>query len=287
MKPKDAASRRSIHAHPHWPSHSHSHSRLHKRQDNSTGAADNSTYLLTLDDLIDDTAAANASAVMTDLIPSPYDLSPYNTTDGTQYITLSDASSSYMLASCSDGNIYVQDITTTTDLDLQGCSLLWSTLIGDDSYPVIADGTGALMHYYPDTMSVIGVSRLRVLDASTAVKSTEYIYFGEYYDDSMASQYLPTDLSGGVYNLAVCTYVSGAPSKVFLVADLSTGLDVLKSKDTEYSITGGEIEDCYAFPLFLGNQEPEDAWNGVASDLAWSDNEVETFDPNWFDSVDI
>jgi hypothetical protein len=82
-------------------------------------------------------------------------------------------------------------------------------------------------------------------------------------------------------------YVSGAASKIFLAVDLSTGLDVLKSKDTEYSITGGEIQDCYAFPLFLGAQKPEDAWNGVGSDLDWRDDEVDNFDPDWFDSVDI
>lgn len=74
VKPKDSGTRRSVHSLPHWHSHSHSHShsRLHKRQDNSTSARGNSTCFLILDNFIDDTAAANASAVMTDLVPSPY-----------------------------------------------------------------------------------------------------------------------------------------------------------------------------------------------------------------------
>ena len=51
------------------------------------------------------------------------------------------------------------------------------------------------------------------------------------------------DTLGKVMYLAFCN-LNGYPSKLFLVEDLDTGLDILVRQDLSYIITGGVVTAC-------------------------------------------
>lgn len=59
------------------------------------------------------------------------------------------------------------------------------------------------------------------------------------------------DTNNEIFFPATCTYKNAsAGAKVYLIgSDIDAGLAILKSPDVEYSITNGEVDDCYV--LFL------------------------------------
>ncbi|KAH8647077.1 hypothetical protein BGZ60DRAFT_230570 [Tricladium varicosporioides] len=190
---------------------------------------------------------------------------PYNRTDGWEFTLLVDSSVTFLVTSCSNGNVYVQDVNATTPDE---CSDLWASI--DDVTGM--DGNARLMHYYSNTMAVTGVSRLRVstkemmpngsvpmglvpfdTNPGTAAAAdqidSDMIYFG-------------VDMYENLFYTAVCTYSDNQTPKVFVLdsnLDIDTGLAILKSTDVEYSITGGAVSDCFALPLVQG-QDEAGAW---------------------------
>jgi hypothetical protein len=96
-------------------------------------------------------------------------------------------------------------------------------------------------------------------------------YSQENDDESDAAGprvYLPTDDSGNVFGTAVCMYQDTAlPPKIFLISDPDTGLDLLKSADVKYSITGGDVKDCFVVSLGKGDETPDNEWNSLGKGL--------------------
>ena len=219
-----------------------------------------------------------------DGVISPVDIAPYNTTDGFQYTQLLDLTYTYMLASCSDGNIYAQYYSNSTTLDQVGCGVLWSYEVNATDGAIMADGGGKLMHYYPLTMNAIGVSRLRTTDMLDIPVGVAYIAFLELKNpQDGTSAYYPVDLNNNlIFALAVCQYPSG-PAKAFLVRDQDAALTVLASPDVKYSVTGDDVVACYTFPMRSGSEQPDDSWNGVGGDLDFADAWLETYEviDNW------
>lgn len=215
---------------------------------------------------------------------SAFPISPYNTSDGFQYTQLVSDDSSYMLASCSDGNIFAQAYASTTTLAQVGCGALWTYEVNVTDAAIMADGSGRVMHYYPSTIDAVGVSRLRVSDMYSIPKESAYISFVELENEEDGTyNYWPVDLENDVtFGLAVCSY-KDQPAKAFLVEDPSTGLDLLQSPDIKYSITGGDVTGCYSFFMKSGSEEPLDGWSGVAGDLDFADEWLEgyEFDDAW------
>jgi hypothetical protein len=190
---------------------------------------------------------------------------PYNRTDGWEFTLLVDSSVTFLVTSCSNGNVYVQNVNATTPDE---CSDLWASR--DDVTGM--DGNARLMHYYSNTMSATGVSRLRVstkemmpngsvpmglvpFDTNPGITSA-----ADQIDSDMI--YFGVDMYENLFYTAVCTYSDNQTPKVFVLnssLDLDTGLAILKSKDVEYSITGGAVSDCFVLPLVQGMDEPG-AW---------------------------
>ncbi len=215
---------------------------------------------------------------------SAFPISPYNTSDGFQYTQLISDDSSYMLASCSDGNIFAQAYASTSTLAQVGCGALWTYEINVTEAAIMADGSGRVMHYYPSTMSKVGVSRLRVTDMHSIPDDSAYISFVELENEEDGTyNYWPVDLENDItFGLALCSY-KDQPAKAFLVEDPSTGLDLLQSADVKYSITGGDVTGCYSFFMKSGSEKPLDGWSGVAGDLDFADQWVEDYeyDDHW------
>ena len=212
---------------------------------------------------------------------------PYNTTDGFLYTQLVSDDNDYMLASCSDGNIFVQDFPNTTTLGQVGCGTLWTYEVNVTEAAIMADGSGRVMRYYPNTMDKLGVSRLRLTYFHSIPKDSSYISLIELEADDGSLNYWPVDLDNDItFSLAVCSY-KDAPAKAFIVNDPSTGLDILQSPYVKYSITGGDVTGCYSFVMKSGSEEPLDWWSGLGSDLDYADEWLEEYeyDDHW-DEID-
>ena len=226
----------------------------------------------------------NTTKYTGDGVIAPFPINPYNTSDGFQYTQLVSEDFSYMLASCSDGNVFAQEYSNTTTLGQVGCGALWTYEINVTDAAVMADGSGRVMHYYPSTMDKVGVSRLRLSDMQSIPKDSAYISFIELENpDDGTYNYWPVDLENDItFGLAVCSY-KDQPAKAFLVEDPSTGLDLLQSPDLKYSVTGGDVTACYSFFMRSSVEKALEWWSGVGGNLDFADEWVEDYeyDDNW------
>ncbi len=75
------------------------------------------------------------------------------------YATANGPNKDYVLASCSDGNIYMMKNADINNLDWKiTCSAIWRGYDG----AILTNSNQAIMHYYKNTMDKTGVSRVRV-----------------------------------------------------------------------------------------------------------------------------
>ena len=154
--------------------------------DTSTEASSNATApanTTTTDPLIDltDAVLTNLTDIGyagPDIAPVPYDLAD-DYLAGYDYtpLVLPSADDAYVLAACSDHNLYIQRndtspaaATTPRDPFVQ-CGTLWQRY--EDI--VLATPNGAVLHYYNNTMARIGVSRLRVHDQARLPEGSVYV----------------------------------------------------------------------------------------------------------------
>ncbi|CAI6336214.1 unnamed protein product [Periconia digitata] len=212
----------------------------------------------------------------------------YNDTNGTSYISLYDLSQTFLLTSCGNGNLYMQLNENLTALAAQGCGTLFAYETSTDL--IYADGSSQLFYFYTDEMAITGVSRLRHSAIENVPLNTEYVSFAPKLpqvdpssspdDQNIFSDddpiYVAKTSDGTYYATTVCFYADPTlPPKIFLISDLEWGIEMLKSPDVKYSITGGDVTDCLYLPLTNGNAEPDGAWSGVANNLAFEEDWVE------------
>ncbi|KAG6152330.1 hypothetical protein E4U37_003974 [Claviceps purpurea] len=166
------------------------------------------------------------------------------------------------LLSCTNGNIYaVRNDNSTNDF----CSSDWETTT--QHRVIVRDAFRRPMLYYGDTMSTLGVSRLRTSNADMAPKTGVAVALVPLRDEEGETQnkkreqkkeaelelYVAMDPSGEVFYPVVCDYVDReSVSKVFLVRDMEEGLEVLKRGDVVRSVTGGEVEKCVLLAIKAG-----------------------------------
>ncbi len=104
-----------------------------------------------------------------DYLDYGYEMQPRDLADGTRYDKLGSPAAAWSLYGCDDNNIYLRAATDSERLS--GCNDVWeyhNALIG-------ANGLGRRMHYYENTMSTLGVSRLRLSEGSLVPKSSSYV----------------------------------------------------------------------------------------------------------------
>ncbi|KAF1838777.1 hypothetical protein BDW02DRAFT_576041 [Decorospora gaudefroyi] len=183
----------------------------------------------------------------------------YDRTDGYEFTKL--IAGDYNVMYCSNGNMYLKQINQSTGL---GCDELFAY----SSDAVVGDGQGRYFYYHDDAMAAAGVSRLRLGDEESPVMGTSAVAMsawnaeaaGTEYDAEIEGLYTIVDYAtDDVYWLTFCTYKDGQPPKVFVVAELDTGMAVLEGEDVKYSVTGGDVEKCY--PL-MAVEDPalKDTW---------------------------
>lgn len=103
-------------------------------------------------------------------LPNFYDR-VYTDSNGNTYGTSLETSSFDRLTTCNDGNIYLH---TVDDLEneVPGCVDSW---VSRDNVAV-ADASGRVMHYYKNTMDLLGVSRVRLSDDDAIPVGSVFVY---------------------------------------------------------------------------------------------------------------
>ncbi|KAI9151370.1 Serum response factor-binding protein [Paramyrothecium foliicola] len=170
---------------------------------------------------------------------------PFKDEEGFEYAPLVGSSLSSKLASCSNGNMYV---FAANGQSTPSCSDIWA--FKDEA--LVADGTSRALHYYNNTMSLLGVSRLRIEDESSIPSGGVIVAWAPHGQDADDKMYLAIDPSNQVFYPLVCEYENGSGAKVFLAKSPTDGIEILKSKDVQHSITGGKVSECYPLRLVKG-----------------------------------
>jgi hypothetical protein len=173
---------------------------------------------------------------------------PFKDASGRQFSTIVSPSAKNLIASCSNGNVYA---FPNKPINVPACSAMWTSVDG----ALVGDGNQRVMHYYNNTMSKLGVSRLRLAEPSKAPESAAVVAWAPYSENNEDSDdylYIAVDSNQDVFYPMVCQYENHENSKVFLVADPVKGAETLKSKDVQHTVTGGNIKECYPLSLKQG-----------------------------------
>ncbi|KAG9664792.1 hypothetical protein KCU64_g425, partial [Aureobasidium melanogenum] len=147
------------------------------------------------------------------------------------------------LAAAEDGNFYMVGSTGATSPGTQFYS--------EDSI-AFKDESERMFHYYPDTMSAYGVSRLRASQVLDTPLGAQLITLVPVSTPEGVVAYVAADTDGHNYLLAWCTAPRWQGSKVFLVSDYEKGLQTLLSGDVQWIVTGNNVTECD--PLVLTSQ---------------------------------
>jgi hypothetical protein len=136
-----------------------------------------------------------------------------------------------------DGNLWLGNAGQTYDPRL--------TKFGFSKDIVVSDSGHRVLHYYPDTMTTFGVSRIRLgaIEFSLPQTSNAITLVPIKYNGGTKPIYVATDTLGNTYFLAWCGFAdSGA--KAFLVKD-PRNLDTLRNNhDLRWTVLGGVPGEC-------------------------------------------
>ncbi|KAI8298125.1 hypothetical protein K4K61_012024 [Colletotrichum sp. SAR11_59] len=200
-------------------------------------------------DVVDETTSVAGSTDL-DYTSQPVGTNPYMDDTGREFGIITDSSNSSMIISCSNGNMYPVSIGSPENAV---CSELWAAA----QDVLIYDGAERLMHYYTNTMSVLGVSRLRVGPEFVAPAGAAVVTWAVYTapDGTNESYYVAVDSHDGLFYPIICDYSDGTASRLFLAKDPVAGVTLLESADVMYSVTGGQVSTCQTVALGLRTRQ--------------------------------
>ncbi|TWU73004.1 hypothetical protein ED733_004802 [Metarhizium rileyi] len=147
------------------------------------------------------------------------------------------------VVSCANGNVYA---VRNDNHDNEYCFGSWDTT-GESG--VVYDGVRRSLHYYGNTMSKLGVSRLRASDSAEVPRTSVTVALVPYRNPRGDDLYVVMDDTQQVLFPVVCDFAEQAASRLFVVKDAAAGLEMLERRDIMYSVTGGEISKCHLLAL--------------------------------------
>ncbi|CEO58271.1 hypothetical protein PMG11_03002 [Penicillium brasilianum] len=169
-----------------------------------------------------------------------------NTTDDTYgTVTITDTASIVYLNPSVNGSMFVSLVSGSTNLtaltdDIQFVADLTEGVI-------LGDSSSRLLYYFPDTMSAVGSSRLR-LGAWGEIPNTANLINLVPMSDGSEDILVAIDTLGNYYWPFVCA-IQDQLNKVFLVQDYEMGASVLEGADPVCTVAGGVASNCSALAL--------------------------------------
>ncbi len=123
------------------------------------------------------------------------------------------------------------------------------TLPGNDDVPYLVNGDSndRLLHYFPDEVSSLGASRLRLASWDKLPVGSRLVNLAPVTPTSgpVTEPLLVAIDPAGDYLFPVMCAIENQLNKVFLVKDMSeTALAALEAEDLKFVLTGGQASDC-------------------------------------------
>ncbi|KAJ5536218.1 hypothetical protein N7513_009404 [Penicillium frequentans] len=165
--------------------------------------------------------------------------------DSTGTVTITDTTGALYLNPSINGSLFVSLVDDTTDLT----SLTGGYQFAADTTEglIMGDSASRLLYYFPDTMSAVGASRLR-LGAWGEIPKTANLINLVPMSTGSEEILVAIDTLGNYYFPFVCG-IQDQLNKVFLVADVDTGASVLESDNLLYTVVGGVSSNCTVLAL--------------------------------------
>ncbi|KAJ5934395.1 hypothetical protein N7466_003942 [Penicillium verhagenii] len=165
--------------------------------------------------------------------------------DSTGVVTITDTTGALYLNPSINGTLFVSLVSDTTNIT----SLTGGYQFAADTTEgiIIGDSASRLLYYFPDTMSAVGASRLR-LGAWGEIPKTANLISLVPMSTGSEEILVAIDTLGNYYFPFVCG-IQNQLNKVFLVADVDNGASVLESDDLLYTVVGGVASNCNVLAL--------------------------------------
>ena len=185
---------------------------------------------------------------------------PSNTTTsdtqmGQGTATVRDTTGVLELFAANNGNLFVAPVDSAEQLDLLTNGTTLSAITIPDNtetpYMVAGDSLERLLHYFPDEVSSLGASRLRLATWDKLTIGSRLIDLVPITSDTDASTSMLVAVDGeGTYLFPVMCAIENQNNKIFLVKDTSAAsLKALEAEDLKFVLTGGVASQCSPLAL--------------------------------------
>jgi hypothetical protein len=180
--------------------------------------------------------------------------------------TIRDTTGSLQLHPAINGNLFLALTDTTEELNLLTNNVVMGAMVLPPDSPVPylinTDSTERLLHYFPDEVSHVGASRLRLAAWEKLPVGSRLVSLAPIPLPSGGSVTEPLlvaiDGATGDYLFPVMCAIEGQLDKVFLVKDVSdAALRALEAEDLKFVLTGGQASQCGPLALTASVVEKE------------------------------
>lgn len=171
-------------------------------------------------------------------LPSP--------TDNFSTITITDATGQLQVNPHVNGSLFISAANSSVPLTnlTNGIGFVADT----SESAVMGDSTGRLLYYFPNTISAVGASRLRLGAWGSIPNGAELVTLFPTATSTGATVLVAVDSSLNVFYPFVCS-IEGQLNKIFLVADADTGSSTLMNSDLTYTVIGGVAQQCLSLAM--------------------------------------
>ncbi|KAH7052402.1 hypothetical protein B0J12DRAFT_785256 [Macrophomina phaseolina] len=154
-------------------------------------------------------------------------------TNGILFTKIQDSTRQWHLASDSTGVFNLQAIGD------QDGGLVFGSLTG----VIASDASNRVMHYYPDQMRKLGVSRFLMSSVTSIPNGSDFISLVPISTGRTTPVLMAVDSAGNSFYTVACN-LDGNSNKIFLVSDINVGPTTLQGEDFWYIVAGGITSKC-------------------------------------------
>ncbi|GFP60250.1 hypothetical protein TASIC1_0017001200 [Trichoderma asperellum] len=184
------------------------------------------------------TTATSSTDTASAALPSP--------TDNFRSITINDATGQLQINPHVNGSLFISAANSSVSLTnlTNGIGFVADT----SESAVMGDSIGRLLYYFPNTISAVGASRLRLGAWGSIPNGAELVTLFPTKSSTGVTVLVAVDSSLNVFYPFVCS-IEGQLNKIFLVADADTGSSTLMNSDLTYTVIGGVAQQCLSLAM--------------------------------------
>ncbi|EMD00364.1 hypothetical protein BAUCODRAFT_28714 [Baudoinia panamericana UAMH 10762] len=142
-----------------------------------------------------------------------------------------------------NGNLFLAQQGQASNLTLvTGDTQMMVMSPSDQLNIVYGDSAGRIMHYYPDTLASLGVSRLRLATWDNLPHGSRIVTLAPVVING--TEFLTGVDAQGQQSWLMCCGIDDQPNRMFLASDWQAAPAILQSPGMQYIVTGGVATDC-------------------------------------------